>query len=105
MAINNTGNSTANEGCTCASVILLLDYFRFGLIIQLLKCVSGGSESHICGCSWLFAPKFWEVAGTSKLSLCRLSEMTFGGDGDTQTLPAVIEKLFCTQVIGTEPPC
>ena len=27
-------------------------------------------QSHLSGCFWLFAPKFWEVAGTHKLFYC-----------------------------------
>ena len=48
-------------------------------------------KSHLSGCFWLFAPKFWEVVGTYKLSFCPKRNaasvvLTMWGGRDTQTL-------------------
>ena len=43
----------------------------------------------LSGCFWLFALKFWEVAGTYELSFCSKRNavvLTMLGGGDTQTL-------------------
>ena len=47
--------------------------------------------SHLSGCFWLFALKFWEVVGTYRLSFCLKRNAasvvpTMLGGGDTQTL-------------------
>ena len=45
--------------------------------------------AHLSGCSWFFAPKFWEMAGTYELSFCLKRNaasmvLTLWGDVDTQ---------------------
>ena len=61
-------------------------------------------DSHLSGCFWLFAPKFWEVVGTYEWYFCSFMNAawvlgTIRGGEDTQTLLAVWRKLWtsCTQ--------
>ena len=56
-------------------------------------------SSHLSGCFWLFAPKFWEVVGTYELLFCSkrnaaLVVLTMLGGGDTQTLLDGKKKCF-----------
>ena len=44
--------------------------FVTGMILQLTILLLVACESHLSGCFWCFAPKFWEMARTHKSFFC-----------------------------------
>ena len=47
------------------------------------KIFIGGSRSHLSGCFWLFAPKFWEVVGPMNGTLSYYEYYLSGRDTQT----------------------